>query len=172
MLIQYGHNDEKERGEGVGAFTTYKASLKRFTQAAKAKGATVVLINPMHRRTFDSNGKITNSHGDYPEAVRQASKEESVALIDLTEQSRYLYEALGKEGSGVLFKEGDGTHHNSFGAYQIAKIIVQSIRDQRLPLAKYVTTDWKAFDPSKPDNATAFGIPPSPTVLQMKPLGN
>ena len=28
LLIQYGHNDEKEKGEGIGAFTTYKADLK------------------------------------------------------------------------------------------------------------------------------------------------
>ena len=30
LFIQFGHNDQKERGEGVGAFTTYKADLKRF----------------------------------------------------------------------------------------------------------------------------------------------
>jgi lysophospholipase L1-like esterase len=46
-------------------------------------GATPVLITSMNRRTFDQNGKITNSLGDYPEAVRQTPKEENVALIDL-----------------------------------------------------------------------------------------
>ncbi|HZI49875.1 MAG TPA: rhamnogalacturonan acetylesterase, partial [Pyrinomonadaceae bacterium] len=129
LFIQYGHNDEKEKGEGVGAFTTYKASLKQFVNAVKKKGGIPIVITPMHRRTFDSDGKITNSHGEYPEAVRQVAKEEDVSLIDLTNMSRDLYEALGKDGSGVLFKEGDGTHHNAFGAYQLAKVIVQSIRD-------------------------------------------
>lgn len=173
LLIQYGHNDMKEKGEGVGAFTTYKASLRRFTQAAKAKGATVVLINPMHRRTFDASGKfITNSHGDYPEAVRQAAKEENVAFIDLHAKSKDLYEAFGKDGSGVLFKEGDGTHHNAFGANQLAKIIVQSIRDQKLPLAKYLIKDWKTFDSRKPDDVQTFAVPASPAVANMKPLGS
>ncbi|MEQ1641949.1 MAG: rhamnogalacturonan acetylesterase [Pyrinomonadaceae bacterium] len=173
LLIQYGHNDMKEKGEGIGAFTSYKASLKQFTAAARAKGATVILINPMHRRTFDTTGKfITNSHGDYPEAVRQAASEEKVAFIDLHAKSKLLYEAFGKDGSGVLFKEGDGTHHNAFGAYQLAKIIVQSIRDQRLPLAKYLVKDWKTFDPNRPDSATAFSIPASPAVAHQKPLGN
>lgn len=172
LLVQYGHNDMKERGEGVGAFTTYKASLKQFTQAAKAKGATVILISPMHRRTFDANEKITNSHGDYPEAVRQAAKEESVAFVDLHAKSKLLYEAFGPERSGVLFKEGDGTHHNAFGADQIAKIIVQSIRDQRLPLARFVSKDWKSFDPSKPDDPKVFLIPASPAVAHDKPLGS
>ena len=172
LLLQYGHNDEKERGEGVGAFTTYKASLKQFVEAAKKKRAFVILIDPMHRRTFDASGKITNSHGDYPEAVRQAAKEENVPLIDLTAQSKDLYEALGKDGSGVLFKEGDGTHHNAYGAYQIAKIIVQSIRDQHLPLANYLVNDLPKYDPKHPDPFASFAIPPSPAVTNLKPLGN
>ncbi len=173
LLIQYGHNDMKEKGEGVGAFTTYKASLKQYVQAAKAKGATVVLINPMHRRTFDESGRfITNSHGDYPEAVRQAAKEENVAFIDLHVMSKRLYEAFGKNGSGVLFKDGDGTHHNSFGAYQLAKIIVQAMRDQKLPVAKYLSKDWTTYDPRKPDSPMAFNIPASPAVAHDKPLGS
>ncbi len=173
LLIQYGHNDMKEKGEGIGAFTSYKASLKQFTDAAKAKGATVILISPMHRRTFDATGKfITNSHGDYPEAVRQAAKEENVAFIDLNARSKELYEAFGRDGSGVLFKEGDGTHHNAFGADQLAKIIVQSIRDQKLPLAKYILKDWKTYHPRKPDDAKAFTVPASPAVANLKPLGS
>lgn len=172
LLIQYGHNDMKERGLGVGAFTTYKASLRQFAQAAKAKGATVVILNSMHRRTFDANGKIANSHGDYPEAARLAAKEENAAFIDLHSKSKVLYETLGPEGSGVLFKEGDGTHHNAFGAYEIAKIIIQSIRDQDLPLAKFLTSDWKNYDPKRPDDPTAFAVPASPAVMEMKPLGS
>jgi lysophospholipase L1-like esterase len=173
LLIQYGHNDMKEKGEGIGAFTSYKASLKQFTEAARARGATVILISPMHRRTFDPTGKfITNSHGDYPAAVRQAAIEEKVAFIDLHARSKELYEAFGKDGSGVLFKEGDGTHHNAFGAYQLARIIVQSIRDQNMPLAKYLIRQQSRFDPRKPDDPKLFSVPASPAVAEMKPLGS
>jgi lysophospholipase L1-like esterase len=173
LLIQYGHNDMKERGEGVGAFRTYKDSLKQFTAAARAKGATVILVSPMHRRTFDPTGKfIVNSHGDYPASVRQAAVEEKVAFIDLHARSKELYEAFGKDGSGVLFKEGDGTHHNAFGANQLAKIIVQSILDQNMPLAKYLIKDRSRFDPRKPDDPKTFNVPASPAVAEMKPLGS
>lgn len=173
LLIQFGHNDMKEKGDGIGAFTSYKASLKQFTEAAKAKGASVILINPMHRRTFDPTGKfITNSHGDYPEAVRQAAKEENVPLIDLTAMSKELYEALGKDGSGALFKEGDGTHHNNYGSYQLAKCIVQSIRDQKLPLAKFLIKDLPKYDPKRPDELKKFAVPASPAVTDLKPLGS
>ena len=114
LLIQYGHNDEKEKGEGVGAFTTYKSDLKKFVESARSKGATPILITPVQRRTFDQQGKITNSHGDYPEAVRQVAREEKVALIDLHLMSTKFYEALGPEKSKLAFKEGDGTHHNNY----------------------------------------------------------
>ena len=46
LLIQMGHNDQKEKGEGVGAFTTYKADLKRFIAEARQHGATPVLVTP------------------------------------------------------------------------------------------------------------------------------
>ena len=171
LLIQYGHNDEKEKGDGVGAFTTYKASLKQFVEAARAKGGIPILITPMHRRTFDRAGKITNSHGDHPEAVRQVAKEETVALIDLHAISKDLYEALGSEGSGVLFKEGDGTHHNNYGAYELARCIIQAIKDQKLSLVKYIGNN-RPFDPKRPDPLSGFTVPASPAVTDAKPLGN
>jgi lysophospholipase L1-like esterase len=172
LLIQYGHNDEKEKGEGVGAFTTFKASLKLFVDGARKKGGIPILITPVQRRTFDANGKITNSHGDYPDAVRQAAKEENVPLIDLNALSKDLYEALGKEDSGRLFKEGDGTHHNNYGAYELAKTIVQSIRDQHLSPAKYLLKDLPTFDPKHPDALASFTIPPSPVITNERPPGN
>lgn len=172
LLIQYGHNDMKERGEGVGAFTSYRASLKHFVDEARKKGGIPILVTSMHRRTFDANGKITNSHGDYPDAVRQLAKEQRVPLIDLHAISKDLYEALGPEDSGRLFKDGDGTHHSSYGAYQLAKAIVQSIRNQRLPLARYLPKHLPRYDPKRPDAFESFSIPASPAVANMKPLGS
>lgn len=171
-LIQFAHNDEKEKGDGVGAFTTFKASLKQYVTAIRAKGGTPILITPMHRRTFDANGKITNSHGDYPEAVRQTAQEEKVALIDLTVMSKDFYETLGKEKSGVAFKDGDGTHHNNYGSYQLSKMVVESIRVQKLPLAKFLFKNLPKYDPSRPDPFESFSISPSPLVTDIKPLGN
>ena len=161
---------KKEKGDGIGAFTSFKASLKQFVAAARKKGGIPIVITPMHRRTFDTAGKITNSHGDYPEAVRQAAKEENVPLIDLTAMSKDLYEALGPERSGALFKEGDGTHHTNYGSYELAKCIVQAIRDQDLSLAKYLVKDLPKFDPKKPDALAAFSVPASPMYDPTKPL--
>ena len=172
VLIQFGHNDEKERGEGVGAFTTYKESLKQYVAAVRKHGGEAVLVTPVHRRTFDADGKIRNSHGDYPDAVRQAAAEESVPLIDLHALSTTLYEALGPEKSGALFKPGDGTHHNNYGAYELARCVVEGIRAGKLPLAKFLADDLDPFDPAKPDALDSFAIPPSPQSTDTAPLGN
>jgi lysophospholipase L1-like esterase len=172
LLIQYGHNDEKEKGEGVGAFTTYKASLKKFVAGAREHGGFPVLITPMQRRTFDTDGKITNSHGDYPEAVRQVAKEERVPLIDLNVTSKLFYEALGPEKSKLAFKEGDGTHHNNYGSYELARCIVEGIRADKLPIAKFLLREASPFDPGHPDPLESFAVPPSPLSTQVKPLGN
>lgn len=171
VLIQYGHNDEKEKGENVGAMTTYKASLKKYVEAVRAKGGNPVLITPPHRRTFDENGKITNSHGDYPEAVRQTAKEENVPLIDLAEMSKAFYEALGKEKSGAAFKEGDATHHSKYGSYEMAKMIVEGIKASNLSITEYLINLPK-FDPNRPDLFETFAVPASPTANVVKPLGS
>ena len=172
LLIQYAHNDEKEKGEGVGAFTTYKASLKQFVDAAKKKGGIPILITPMHRRTFDADGKITNSHGDYPQAVRQLAKELNVPLIDLNAMSKPLYEAWGAEPSKLAFAPNDNTHHNNYGSYELAKCIVEGIKSNKLGIVKYLMNDVPRFDPGRPDPFDGFKIPASPLATGTKPPGS
>jgi lysophospholipase L1-like esterase len=172
LFIQFGHNDEKEKGEGVGAFTTYKADLKKFVDGARQRGGIPVLITPVQRRSFDKDGKITNSHGDYPEAMRQVAKEYSVPLIDLTAMSKPLYEAWGVEPSMRAFAPNDNTHHNNYGSYELAKCIVEGIRSTKLDLVKYLVTDVPRFDPKHPDPIEGFSVPPSPLLTAAKPLGS
>jgi lysophospholipase L1-like esterase len=171
LLIQMGHNDQKERGEGVGAFTTYKADLKRFVAEARRHGATPVLITSMHRLSFDENGKIVNTLGDYPEAVRQVAAEEKVALIDLNAMSKLFYEALGPKDAHAAFAGRDTTHHSDYGSYELAKCVVQGIKDTRLPLAQYLV-DTPPFDPAHPDPYSSFDIPAEPLGPLVKPYGN
>src|SRR5262249_53583763 len=167
LFIQYGHNDEKEKGEGVGAFTTYKSDLKTFVAGARAHGGIPVLITPVQRRSFDKDGKITNSHGDYPEAVRQVAREENVPLIDLNAMSKTLYEAWGDEPSKKAFAPNDNTHHNNFGSYELARCIVEGIKANKLGIGKYLA-DGPRFDPRHPDSLETFKIPASPLVTDAK----
>jgi lysophospholipase L1-like esterase len=172
LFIQYGHNDEKEKGEGVGAFTTYKADLKKFVDGARQHGGLPVLVTPVQRRTFDKDGKITNSHGDYPEAVRQLAKELNVPLIDLNAMSKQLYEAWGVEPSKLAFAPNDNTHHNNYGSYELAKCIVEGIKANKLAIVKYLMSDVPNFYPAHPDSIETFKVPASPIMTAAKPLGS
>ena len=170
LFIQFGHNDMKARGEGIGPYLSYKDNLKKFIAAARSKGATPVLITPMHRRNFDENGKVVNTFGDHPDAVRQTAREEGVALIDLNNMSAELYEAWGKDGSAKGFQ--DGTHHNNYGSYELAKCIVEGIIGNNLGLAQHIVKDFEGFNPSSPDNPDTFYMPASPRFSMEKPLGD
>ncbi|MFN8253877.1 MAG: rhamnogalacturonan acetylesterase [Ferruginibacter sp.] len=185
LFIEFGHNDMKQKGEGVGPFTTYKASLKYFISEVKKKGGIPVLVTSMHRRSFDSTGHIINTLLEYPEAVRQTAKEENVALVDLNAMSKIMYEAWGPEKSVKAFvhypantfpgqekKLEDNTHFNTYGAWEIARCIVQAIQDIKLPLASCLKKDIPAFDPAKPDAVEQWYWPQSILMTAVKPDGN
>ncbi|MGV3704197.1 MAG: rhamnogalacturonan acetylesterase [Arcticibacter sp.] len=177
VFVEFGHNDEKEKGPNAGPYKSYTERLKLFAREVKAKRAQLVILTPTARRSFDPSGLMVNSHGDYPDAARRVASEEGLPLIDLTSLTTKMYEALGSEGSKnafVIYPEqnlNDNTHFNPYGAYQIAKIVAQSIRDNKLSLANYLV-DMPAFNSAEPDPFSSFSWPPSPKVSVIKPDGN
>jgi len=176
LLMQFGHNDQKEKGEGVGPFTSYKANIKRHIAMVRARGGIPVVVSPMERRAFDADGKLKPSLTDYAEASRQAALEEGTAFIDLNAMSRQFYAALGPQKSALAFAAPEGkqdlTHHNNYGAYELAKCIVQGIRDNGLVIARDVVDDFKGFSPAHPDPLETFTLPAGPPRPSQRPLGN
>jgi lysophospholipase L1-like esterase len=178
VFIQFGHNDQKQNWPQtyVEAGTTYRAWLRTYLAEIRLRGATPVLVTSPQRRNFTPDGKIRNTHGDYPAAVRAVAAEEKVALIDLEAASRALYEALGPERSPLAFSNGgqDPTHHNNYGAYQLAQAVAQGIRDSTAlaPLAAFLTDDFTGYDPAKPDDPAEFKLPTSPQRSGLRPRGN
>lgn len=178
VFLQFGHNDQKKNWPQtwVEAGTTYRAWLRTYLAEIRLRGATPVLVTSPQRRNFTSDGKIRNTHGDYPAAVRAVAAAEQVALIDLEAASRILYEALGPEKSPLAFSNGgqDATHHNNYGAYQLAKAVAQGIRTAPLlaKLATFLTDDFTGFDPAKPDDPATYNLPASPQRSTERPRGN
>jgi hypothetical protein len=116
----------------------------------------------MHRHAF-ANGKVQNTHDDYPDAVRAVAKELNVPMIDLTAMSEKLMNAMGDEPSWRLFSGGrDATHHSPYGAWELAKCIAQGLRDAKVEPAKWLVDDFATFDPAKPDPIESFTVPDSP----------
>ena len=177
FIVQFGHNDMKEKVKDHDAAQKYKAGLITWANAIKAKGATPVIVTPMNRHTFE-NGHVANSLEEYPQMAREAADETHSALIDLNTQSKILYEAFGEKGSTHLFEHNpdytqmDATHHSPFGAYELAKLIIQGLIDDKLAIAQQIVDDWKPFDPAHPDTESDFLVPPSVSYATAKPMGN
>jgi hypothetical protein len=88
--------------------------------------------------------------------------------------SAAFYEALGPKQAPLAFSAGgrDLTHHDNYGAYELAKCVVQGIREANLPLAKSITADFTAFDPAHPDSPESFKLSSSPMHSDIAPRGN
>jgi hypothetical protein len=116
----------------------------------------------MDRVNFSGpGGTTTNSHGGYPDAMREVAKDENVALIDLNAMSATFYTAMGPANSKII--SGDGTHTVIFGGYELTKCVVMGIKQNNLDLAKYIVDDFKDFDPAHPDAVESVDIPASPS---------
>lgn len=185
VFVEFAHNDQKQKGEGVGPWTSYTRDLKYVIAEVRKKGATPVLVTSMNRRNFDSTGHVYSTLGDYPPAMRKVAEEEKTALIDLNAKSKVLYEAWGPEQSVKAFvhypansfpgqdKElKDDTHFNTYGAYEIARCIAAGIRENKLPLADALRPDLPSFDPAHPDPIAQWNWPAAALRPPVKPDGN
>lgn len=185
VVVEFGHNDQKQKGPGSGAYYNYAYSLKQFIDNARRKGATPILVTPTRRRDFDSEGHVRDTHGDYPAAMREIAAREGVFLVDFQEQTKTLIEAMGVEGSKKLFVhspagtyEGqetdiaDNTHFSNFGAREISRIFINAIAGSGLPLGRQIKKGCGSFDPASPDDPEKYVYHMSPFVLTNKPAGN
>ena len=163
LFVQFGHNDMKDRATNAPA--VYKSNLKKVVAETRTKGGTPVLVTSMERK----NGVETSTLMDYPDTVREVAREENCALIDLNAMSRVFYKALGADLDKAF---QDGTHHNNYGSYELAKCVVEGIKQDKLPLAKFIVADFKGFDPAHPDPVGAFQMPASPQYSEARPMGN
>ncbi len=155
LLIQFGHNDQKKSNEEdlknrytdpdgdketEGSFQKYLYDY--YIKLAEEKGATPILLSPVSRRKFDENGKVTDSHTTYDDAVRKLAKDTGVEFIDMTKITENLYNDLGEEGTKLfhaVYKDKtkgiDNTHFNHYGAVLIAQEVLENASD----IKKYAT---------------------------------
>lgn len=150
VFIQFGHNDSsKEKGERYTPPEDYRKNLIRFVDEVRSKGGNPVLLTPVMRRRFDKDGKFYDTHGEYPGIVRAVAHEYKVPLIDMHKTSETLIVKYGVEDSKKLFlqlKPGenanyptgveDNTHFSPLGAEEMAKLVVEEIRENELKIKK------------------------------------
>ncbi len=185
VIVEFGHNDEKEKKAGDGAWYSYSRNLKIFVDQVRSKGGHIIFCTPTARRSFNADGRINNTHGDYPAAMKAVASREHVPVIDLTALSTKFYEALGVEGSKKALVHypantfpnqtkplADNTHFNPYGAWEIAKMVVMGLKEMDSPLARHLRPEWQDFNPAQPDDAAAFVWHMSSGSNITKPDGN
>lgn len=184
VIIEFGHNDEKIKGEGNGAWGLYSNLLIDFIQRIRENQGIPILITPTQRRAFEGD-KLRETHGDFPEAMRKVAEKEGVVLIDLTKLSTLMYEAWGTDGSRIAFvhypanyfpgqnqKLEDNTHFNNFGANEIAQAVIYGLRHSNSPLKNYIAADAPQYNPAKPNKVEDYKTPLSSRFEIVKPDGN
>jgi lysophospholipase L1-like esterase len=152
VIVQFGHNDQKpDSARHTDPYTTYKSNLEKYVNEIRAKGAFPILCTSIVRRKFDENGKLTDTHGQYPVVTRMVAKEMNVPLLDLQVRTNNLVSDLGPEKSKVLYLHTspdeyvnrpkgvqDNTHLCIEGAKIVARFAVEEMVSLELPVMKFL----------------------------------
>lgn len=143
LLIQFGHNDEKDdAARHTDPDSSFPELLGAYCDAAERKGALPVLVTPVCRRYFIPGGELLYTHGEYPLAIRTLAKRRGLPLCDLKRLSRKLFLSLGEEKTAELFVRlspgehpdfpnghSDMTHFNADGAKILAGLVAQALKE-------------------------------------------
>jgi lysophospholipase L1-like esterase len=154
LFIQFGHNDGNSSTTlHTDPFTTYKTYLAQYIDGAVAKGAIPVLVTPMGRRNYDSNGAFINDFTDRCTAMKQLAVEKNCKIIDLNTKSIAFYNAIGAPATGDVFLwlavgqypnfpngVSDNTHFQEYGAGQLARLMMNGIQEINLGIKSAIAT--------------------------------
>ncbi len=153
VLIQFGHNDQKK--EDSLRYTEprqeFGASLSRYIREIRSKGAHPVLATSIARRTFDADGKLTDTHMAYTLTTLRVARAEGVPVLDLNGRTMRLIDSTGLEASKKFFlhiapgrftnmPDGltDNTHLNEYGGKTVAALAADELRKSKSRLRRYL----------------------------------
>jgi lysophospholipase L1-like esterase len=184
VFVQFGHNDQKETGEGIGPFDSYSGALRSLASQVREGGGHPVFVTSMYRRRFTGR-EIQDTLGDYPRAMRRLAAELKIPLVDLHAGSRVIFEALGPEVSKKAFVHypantfagqtealGDDSHFSTYGGNLLARWVVEAIRGSLPGLAAHLVEGLPGFDPESPPPPEEWRLSPSPPGEFARPEGS
>jgi lysophospholipase L1-like esterase len=173
FFVQFAHNDQKNKD----FLPKYHEIMTQFVTDVRAKGATPVIVTAMNRDEFDADGHIKDTFAGYIQAAREVAAATNTQLIDLNAMSKTMFEAMGPgpdktDHAFMHFAANtfpgqdaaihDNTHFNNYGAYELARCIVHGIREDNLPIAKFLDPSVPDFNPAHPDPFDKFSLPFTP----------
>lgn len=143
VMMQFGHNDASvEKTERYVNIEGYKEFLRLFINQTKEKGAIPIVITPVARNYPWKDGKLSNVHGEYPQAAIGVAKELNVKYIDLNELSMNFFSSKGQDyvttnyfmnfeaGKYPAFPDGqkDNTHFQTQGGIEVARLVFNAMK--------------------------------------------
>ena len=145
VTVQFAHNDQKNATD----VANYETTLTKYANEIKAKGAIPLFVTSTARQ-----GELDpkTSVGGLPEKMRALGKKLGVTVLDLNQHSINLQNALGNNKEKLyMYTASDKTHFCEYGAYELARAILEEIKAKVPDLAKHLRDDHVAFDSKKPD---------------------
>ena len=128
----------KPKPEATDANKDYQQYLVQYISETRAIGAKPVLITPMCRRHFTTNGLIDNELLKYADAMKAVAKQQGVPLVDLNAASVELCNQVGPKASEELANEPtDQTHFNAKGAKEMARLVMKNLPEVEPSLKPY-----------------------------------
>ncbi|KAJ4290524.1 hypothetical protein N0V90_010741 [Kalmusia sp. IMI 367209] len=120
--IQFGHNDQKETS-GV-TLDQYKANLLKFAQEVTSAGGQPILVTPLTRRNFQSDGKVAENLSTQRNITITVATSNNIKYIDLNIASENYVNAIGKTAASKYnLASDDWTHLNTWGGVVFARIV-------------------------------------------------
>jgi len=143
VLIQFGHNDASvNKGERYTSLTGYREFLRLYVSQSREKGAIPVLVTPVARNYPWKDGMLGNTHGAYPDAMKEVAAETGAGLIDLNSLSMEYFSKRGRDyvtmtyfmnlppGLYEAYPDGssDNTHFQPAGATAVAQLVFSAMK--------------------------------------------
>ncbi len=148
VMIQFGHNDASvNKGERYTSLPGYREFLRLYVTQSREKGAIPILVTPVARNYPWKDGRLGNTHGEYPGAMREVAAELGVFLIDLTALSIDFFSERGRDyvtstyfmnfppGIYPGYPDGssDNTHFQPAGATAVASLVFRAMKELKVP---------------------------------------
>ena len=185
IFMEFGHNDQKQKGPGKGAYYSFMTSLKTFIDGGKGTRSLSCTGNPDTTPQFDEKRENQRYSRRLSRSNALVGCQRKRSFDRSQRNDRTLYEAMGVEPSKKAFVHypagtypgqnrvlADNTHFNPYGAYQISKCIIEGIKKAGLPISNYLRSDYSGYNPAHPDALDSFKWNDSPFTEIEKPDGN
>ena len=156
VTVQFAHNDQKNAND----VANYEATLTKYVNDIKAKGAIPLFVTSTARQ-----GELDpkTSVGGLPEKMRALGKKLGVTVLDLNQHTINLQNALGGNKDKLyMYTAKDKTHFCEYGAYELARAMMEEIKAKVPELAKHLRDDHEAFDSKKPDPLDVLSLKKAP----------